>query len=106
MYREFAEIISEKLTMAYYRLLKYKKQEKLTPDENWALNRMIALEGIFRTLLLKRLESSVQAFRISIANHIGFLEHLKQCLGQGKTLTKKTFNRQLLYMDEDVSKNT
>lgn len=102
MYREFADIISTRLTMAYYRLLKYKKHEKLTSEEEWALNRMIALEGIFRTLLLKRLESSVQAFRISIAKHIAFLEHLKKCLAQGKTLTKKTFNRQLLYMDEDV----
>jgi superfamily II DNA or RNA helicase len=103
MYREFADIISEQLTMAYYRLLKYKKQEKLTLDEEWALNRMIALEGIFRTLLLKRLESSVQAFRISITNHIDFLERLKKCLAQGKTLTKQTFNRQILYMDEEIS---
>jgi superfamily II DNA or RNA helicase len=103
MYREFADIISEQLTMAYYRLLKYKKQEKLTADEEWALNRMIALEGIFRTLLLKRLESSVQAFRISITNHIDFLERLKKCLAQGKTLTKQTFNRQILYMDEEIS---
>jgi HKD family nuclease len=103
MYREFADIISEQLTMAYFRLLKYKKQEKLTLDEEWALNRMIALEGIFRTLLLKRLESSVQAFRVSISNHIDFLERLKKCLAQGKTLTKQTFNRQILYMDEEIS---
>jgi len=103
MYREFADIISEQLTMAYYRLLKYKKQEKLTPDEEWALNRMIALEGIFRTLLLKRLESSVQAFRISITNHIDFLGRLKKCLAQGKTLTKQTFNRQILFLDEEIS---
>lgn len=103
MYREFADIISEQLTMAYYRLLKYKKQEKLTTEEEWALNRMIALEGIFRTLLLKRLESSVQAFRISITNHIDFLERLKKCLAQGKTLTKLTFNRQILYLEEEIS---
>jgi superfamily II DNA or RNA helicase len=103
MYREFANIISNQLTMAYYRLLKYKKQEKLSPEEDWALNRMIALEGIFRTLLLKRLESSVQAFRTSITNHINFLRHLKECLAKGKTLTKKTLNRQILYMDEEIS---
>jgi superfamily II DNA or RNA helicase/sulfur relay (sulfurtransferase) DsrC/TusE family protein len=103
MYREFADIITEQLTMAYYRLLKYKKQEKLTAEEEWALNRMIALEGIFRTLLLKRLESSVQAFRISISNHIGFLERLKKCLAKGKTLTKQTLNRQILFLDEEIS---
>ena len=103
MYREFADIITEQLTMAYYRLLKYKKQEKLTAEEEWALNRMIALEGIFRTLLLKRLESSVQAFRISITNQIDFLERLKKCLAQGRTLTKQTYNRHILYMDEEVS---
>ena len=63
MYKWISSIITEKLSMAYYRLLKYKKTEKLTPEEQFALGRMMALEGIFRTILLKRLESSVQAFR-------------------------------------------
>ena len=57
MYKEIADIISSKLTMAYYRILEYKKVEKLSAEEDMALGRMIALEGIFKTILLKRLES-------------------------------------------------
>lgn len=63
--------------MAYYRILKYKKTEKLAQEEEMALGRMIALEGIFRTILLKRLESSVEAFRKSLQSHLNFLENLK-----------------------------
>lgn len=70
MYRQISEIITHKLTMAYYRILRYKKTEKLTQEEEMALGRMIALEGIFRTILLKRLESSVEAFRKSLNTHI------------------------------------
>jgi hypothetical protein len=91
MYKEISDAISEKLTMAYYRILKYKKQEELSPAEELALGRMIALEGIFKTILLKRLESSVEAFRKSVSNHIKFLRNLKLNLDQGKLLTKKSF---------------
>lgn len=66
-YRQISQTISERLTMAYYRILEYKKAEKLSQEEEMALGRMIALEGIFRTILLKRLESSVDAFRKSIS---------------------------------------
>ncbi|MEW6408901.1 MAG: hypothetical protein AB1488_02150 [Nitrospirota bacterium] len=63
--------------MAYYRILEYKKVEKLSKAEEMALGRMIALDGIFRTILLKRLESSVEAFRKSVANHVKFLNQNK-----------------------------
>ncbi len=102
LYREISETISEKLTMAYYRILEYKKTEKLSPAKEMALGRMVALEGIFRTILLKRLESSVEAFRKSIENHMFFLEKLKDYLNQGKLLTKRTFDRYVLNCDEEV----
>lgn len=104
MYKEISSIISTKLKMPYYRILKYKKEEKLTQEEEWALNRMIALEGIFRTILLKRLESSLEAFRISINRHIRFLEKLKDYLKKGKLLSKETFNKffsQYIMMSDD-----
>lgn len=102
MYRWISGIITEKLSMAYYRLLKYKKEEKLTPEEQLALGRMMALEGIFRTILLKRLESSVQAFRTSVTNHIRFLHDLKKHMLQGKLLTKKSFNKYIMEADEEL----
>jgi len=89
--------------MAYYRLLEYKKVEKLSKAEEMALGRMIALEGIFRTILLKRLESSVEAFRKSVANHVGFLERLKLYLEKGKLLTKKTFYKYVSNLDEETA---
>ncbi len=109
MYKEISEIVSKKLKMPYYRILKYKKADKLTQEEEWALNRMIALEGIFRTILLKRLESSVEAFRISINRHIRFLEKLKYYLKNGKLLSKEAFNkffsRYIMMSDEQIDED-
>ena len=103
LYRDISQIISERLTMAYYRILEYKKAEKLSKDEEMALGRMVALEGIFRTLLLKRLESSVESFRKSISKHVGFLEKLKEYLNKGKLLTKNTFYKYVSNMDEETA---
>lgn len=102
MYREISDAITQKLTMAYYRILRYRKEEKLAPDEVMTLNRMIAIGGIFKTILLKRLESSVEAFRISIGKHIHFLEELKKHLLDGKFLTKQSFNKYLMMADEEI----
>ena len=104
MYREIADTIAEKLTMAYYKILDYKKEELQTPDEIQTLNRMIAIGGIFKTILLKRLESSVEAFRISINRHISFLNKMKEYLEQGMFLSKKDYSKFLKYIvleDED-----
>lgn len=101
MYKEISDIITSELTMAYYRILEYKKAEKLTTEEEMALGRMIALEGIFKTILLKRLESSVKAFCKSVDRHIHFLMKLKSYLKKGKLLQKKTFNKYVIGLDEE-----
>lgn len=101
MYKEISDTIATKLTMAYYRILEYKKTEKLSQEEKMFLGRMIALAGIFRTLLLKRLESSVEAFRISVQKHIDFLTMFKSNLQQGKLLTKESFNKYVVNLSED-----
>jgi hypothetical protein len=67
-----------------------------------AWGRMIAIGGIFRTILLKRLESSVEAFRISLSHHIDFLNNLKKYLQQGKILNKQTFTKYLMVADEEL----
>lgn len=102
IYKKISDAITQELTMACYQILKYKKAEKLTPDEEWALNRMVALSGILKTIFLKRLESSVEAFRISIRNHIKFLKELKHYLNEGKFLTKMAFNRYHMKADEEI----
>lgn len=102
MYKEISDAITNQLTMAYYRILEYKKQEKLSIAEELVLGRMIALEGIFKTILLKRLESSVESFRKSISNHIKFLNNLKKYLNEGRLLTKKSFYKYVMKADEEL----
>lgn len=101
MYKDISHIISEELTMAYYRILEYKKVEKLSTEEEMLKGRMIALEGIFKTILLKRLESSVEAFRKSVDNQIKFLEKLGRYLEKGKLLRKELFNKYVVGLDEE-----
>ena len=96
MYKKISETLTEKLTMAYYRILEYRKEGVKTEEERLTLGRMIAIGGIFRTILLKRLESSVASFRKSIYNHIQFLEKLKQYLNEGKLLTKESYIKYML----------
>lgn len=103
MYRQIADTISDKLKMAYYKLLEYKKESVLTEEEKMALGRMIGIGGIFKTILLKRLESSVESFRISIDRHITFLVKLKKYLNMGKLLTKKYFQKYVLSIDEELT---
>ncbi|WP_275052173.1 helicase-related protein, partial [Candidatus Hakubella thermalkaliphila] len=63
---------------------------------------MIALEGIFRTILLKRRESSIHAFRKSIRYHLEFLRRLKEYLAEGKFLTKQAFRKYVVNLGEEL----
>lgn len=92
MYSEISDIIINKLTMAYYGMLNYRKTE-ISKDEEFELGRMISIGGIFQTMLLKRLESSVESFRISIRRQMKFLETLKSALESGKFLSKSIFSK-------------
>jgi len=103
MYKEISDTITDKLTMAYYKILEYRKEGLKTEEERLALGRMIAIGGIFRTILLKRLESSVDSFRKSVSSHIRFLNKLKSYLKKGKLLTKQTFFKYLMSVDEELA---
>lgn len=102
MYKEISDTITDKLEMAYYKILEYKKEGVKTDEEQLELGRMIAIGGIFRTILLKRLESSVESFRISLKKHIKFLETLKKYLKKGKLLTKESFLKYVSSLDEEI----
>ncbi|HCC69362.1 MAG TPA: hypothetical protein DEP99_05695, partial [Nitrospiraceae bacterium] len=67
LYYQIAEKIEKELNLAYYRLEEYRIVGK---KDKMELGRMEALGGILQTLLLKRLESSVEAFRKSIQTQI------------------------------------
>lgn len=85
--------------LAYYRFIEFKKD--LTDADKKNLQRMIALTGIFRTILLKRLESSVEAFRRSVDDHLKFIELIKKLVDQGKIITKKIFQELLAYYEQE-----
>ena len=105
-YQGYFEKISKKikndLTMAYYRQLEYKNKQELTQEEELQRGRMKGMEGIFQKILLKRLESSVGAFRKSIDNHIEFMENLERHMDDGKFLTKKTYRKHILEVEEEI----
>jgi len=101
MYKEIADTIANELTMAYYKYLTYRKDGALTVEETFDLNRMVQISGIFRTILLKRFESSVEAFKFSVKHHRDFLGELKTYLKNGKMLTKKYYQKYNMYLDEE-----
>jgi hypothetical protein len=98
LYYKIAESIEKELTLAYYKLEDYRIVEK---KDKMALGRMQALGGIFQTILLKRLESSVKAFKISVSNQIEFLSKFKEVLDQGEILKKKFYNKYLTGLEDE-----
>ena len=73
LYDEIVAAI-EGLTLAPYMIESYKKEEAIKNDRDhkWEEGREIALVGIFKTRFLKRLESSIESFRLSLrrATHV------------------------------------
>lgn len=98
LYYQIANKIEKDLTLAYYRLEEYRLVGKKDILE---LGRMKALGGILQTILLKRLESSVEAFRKSIQTQIDFLEAFKQFFLEGKIVKKKFYEEYLSYLEEE-----
>ena len=90
LYSDISDNIENQLTMAYYKLEEYRI---VGEKDKFEVGRMIALSGIFKTILLKRLESSVEAFRLSLINQIKFLEKFKEFFNQGKVLRKTIYNK-------------
>lgn len=72
----------EGLRLVAYNLEKYKKKEQ---DDREVLRRE-ALTGIFKTNFLKRLESSVHAFSMSVRNQMEFQQRFYKLLQEHKFL--------------------
>lgn len=90
----------EGLRLAPYRLETYKK--KGIERDEFAEGREEALVGIFKSRYLKRFESSVDAFRISVRRALEFLETFESYVLEGRVLDSASFQKALrLVAQED-----
>src|SRR5690606_29499397 len=74
----------EKLNLAHYNLEAFKKATATQDD--WELGRQEALVGIFKSRFLKRLESSIAAFGISIRRALEFIKTFDEYVQDGIVL--------------------
>ncbi len=91
----------EKLHLAPYNLESYKKAG--VERDEFEIGRQAALVGIFKSRYLKRFESSVHAFRISIRRALQFQKTFESYLLDGKLLDCTSFRKVMRYLSsEDV----
>lgn len=74
---------------------------KPSPVQDLERQRNEALIALIKSLLLKRFESSVEAFRISLQRQIAFHERFIEVLMQGRLLSSKECRQLLVMGDED-----
>ncbi len=89
----------ESLRLAPYRLETYKKQGILRDE--FEEGREEALVGIFKSRYLKRFESSVEAFRISVRRALHFLETFESYILEGKVLDSASFQKAMRYLSRE-----
>ncbi len=92
----------EGLHLAPYQLETYKKAG--VERDTFEQGREEALAGIFRSRYLKRFESSVDAFRISVRRALEFTKTFESYLLDGKLLDSTSFQKAMRYLareDED-----
>src|SRR6266487_579206 len=94
----YSKIVSriEGLRLAPYRLETYKKQQ--VPRDLFEEGREEALVGIFKSRYLKRFESSVDAFRISIRRALEFLETFARYIAERKVLNSASFQKAMRFL--------
>ena len=89
----------ENLSLAPYNLESYKKAD-VRIDE-FEQGREQALVGIFKSRYLKRFESSVEAFRISIRRALEFQKSFESYILDGKLLKSSDFQKALRYLERE-----
>lgn len=97
----YADIVRriEQLKLAHYNLESY-KATNATRDE-FELGRQEALVGIFKSRFLKRLESSIDAFRISIRRALEFAKTFNEYIQEDVVLDAASFRIALQLLDQD-----
>lgn len=91
----------EALKLAHYSLERYKRSED--EQDYFELGRQVALVGIFKSRFLKRLESSIESFRISIRRALEFVKTFAEYVQADIILDAASFQvaMRLLEQDED-----
>ena len=87
------------LKLSPYNLEAYKK-EGVAVDE-MEKGRQSALVGIFKSRYLKRFESSIEAFRISIRRSLAFIQTFEDYLLDGKLMRSSDFHKALRHIERD-----
>jgi superfamily II DNA or RNA helicase len=86
----------ESLRLTPYRLETYKKQG--VNRDQFEEGREEALVGIFKSRYLKRFESSIDAFRISVRRALEFLETFESYLMEDKVLDSASFQKAMRFL--------
>ncbi len=101
----YDEIVAsiDSLSLAPYKLEAYKKRSAIQDEEKHKFEegREEGLVGIFKTRFLKRLESSVEAFRLSLRRALTFEETYRDYLLDRKVVSSRDFQRALRFLARD-----
>lgn len=89
----------EALSLAPYALEQYRKEEFQEEVSEFERGREAGLVGIFKARFLKRLESSIEAFRLSVLRAIAFERVYLDLLGRGRVIASKDFWKMLRIAD-------
>jgi superfamily II DNA or RNA helicase/HKD family nuclease len=89
----------ERLRLPHYNLESYKKSD-VKLDE-FELGREEALVGIFKSRYLKRFESSVEAFRISMRRALSYIKTYEDYLMGGKVLNSRDFEKAMRFISRE-----
>ena len=100
---EFIVGAIESLSLAPYNLEEFKKSGIEVDD--FEAGREQALVGIFKSRYLKRFESSVEAFRISIRRALAFLQTFESYMLDGKLLKSSDFHKALRYLEREEAED-
>jgi superfamily II DNA or RNA helicase len=89
----------ELLNLAHYNLETYKRRRQ--EQDDFELGRQVALVGIFKSRFLKRLESSIEAFRISIRRALEFAKTFAEYVQDDIVLDAASFRMALRLLEDD-----
>ena len=89
----------EDLTLAPYNLETYLKSSE--KKNEFEAGREEALVGIFKTLYLKRFESSIASFRISIRRALSYMKTFKDFLEEGRLVRSGEYQKAQRYLERE-----
>ena len=89
----------ELLNLAHYSLESYKRSGQ--EQDDFELGRQVALVGIFKSRFLKRLESSIDAFRISMRRALEFVKTFAEYVQDGIVLDAASFQVAMRLLEND-----